>query len=258
MQKTYDMIASLGGNCSATIQLKHRGLRREAYPLDWVYMESDKSVRWLCGAFENGFVDFALRENMEIFPKEANSGVAKYSFRDTLTGFCFIHHFNERIDQDQAAYNRSMVAIRRRIDRFLRRIEEAESVLFILTVNFAVEPMLVVELLATLRQRYPGKTIDIHFKEFGAEFSNPLVLAEAWPAEYGFAGGERHTWAAYAYSLNITGHEWRFLDELSLTDRFRKTVHKKWYDKFIYKIWKSCGKHLNENGYGVFNVIFKA
>lgn len=255
---TYDMIASLGGNCSAAMQLKNRGLRREAYPLDWVYMESDKSVRWLCSAFENGFADFALRENMEMFSNSTHSGVAKYSFRDTHTGYCFIHHFNDRIDQYQAVYDQAISVVRKRISRFLRRIEEAESVLFILTANFPVDPALVAELLATLRRRYPGKTIDIHFKEFGVKFSNPLTLSEAWPVEYGFAGGERHAWAAYPYSYNFTGHEWQFLDELSLSDRFRKPANKKWYDKYAYKIWKSCGKYLNEKGYGVLNIRFKS
>lgn len=250
------MIASLGGNCSAAMQLRNRGLRYESYPLDWVYMESEKSIRWLCKAFENGFADFALRENMEEIPKELHSGVAKYSFRDTNTDFCFIHHFNDRIDIDQAAYDQAISVVRKRISRFLRRIEEAESVLFILTANFPVDPALVAELLATLRRRYPGKTIDIHFKEFGVKFLNPLTLSEAWPQEFGFAGGARYAWLAYPYSYNFAGQEWQFLDELSLTDKFRREPNKKWYDKYAYKIWKSCGKYLNEKGYGVVNVRF--
>ena len=257
MLKSYDMIASLGGNCSAAMQLKNRGLRREAYPLDWVYMESDKSVRWLCSAFENGFADFALRQNLVLMSELNHSGSAKYAYRDVHSGFCFIHHFNERVDLDQAAYDCAMVTMRKRMDRFLHRLKEAQSVLFILATNIPMSPDVVVELRETLRQCYPDKTIDIHFKEFSATLSNPLALVEAWSDKYGFAGGERHVRPAYPYSFNLAGYEWAFLDELSLTDKFPHAKHKKWYDKYIYKLWKTFGKYLNDKGYGVLNVRFK-
>lgn len=40
-KKTYDLIASLGGDCSAASQLRLRGLRHEAYPFDWTYIGSE-------------------------------------------------------------------------------------------------------------------------------------------------------------------------------------------------------------------------
>ena len=256
MKKAYDMIASLGGNCSAAMQLRNRGLRYESYPLDWVYMESEKSIRWLCKAFENGFTDFALRENMEEIPKELHSGVAKYSFRDTNTGFCFIHHFNDRIDIDQAAYDRDIAVIRKRIERFLCRIESSKDIFFILTVRFAFDPKTVMDLKATLERLYPGKNFDIHVKEFNAKLSSPLAIAEKWPEEYHFAGGERYCYDSYPYSFEYASKEWEFLDDLEIKGW---TVAKpKGWAKVIYKIWKKSSKWLNECGYRVVGIRFGA
>ena len=252
--KSYDMIASLGGNCSAAMQLKNRGLRREAYPLDWVYMESEASIRYLCEAFKNRFADFALQKNLKLMECDANPGFAKYSYRDIHTGFGFKHHFNERVDLDEAVYNRCIATMRRRIARFLDRLDKAQDVLFILTVRFDADPNLVVKLKETLAGLYPGKTIDIHFKMSNAKLSNPLTLAEAWPPEYGFAGGERCSYDSYPYSFEYAGGEWAFLDCVELRGLEKPKL--RGCAKLIYKVWKSTGKWLNERGYKVKGVRF--
>lgn len=253
MKNIYDMVASLGGNCSAAIQLKNRGLRCEAYPLDWVYMESEISIRWLIDGFANRFADFALKENLQEMSDGLKTGVAKYSYRDAHTGFCMIHHFNESVC-DVAAYERQMAIIRRRIDRFFERIAESKRILFILTVRFPINPQLVMELKDQLGRLYPGKLFDVHVKEFNAVLSAPHVLAESWPCEYGFAGGERYRYDAFPYSFDYASKEWEFLDDIEITDR--PLAKPKGWAKVIYKIWKKSSKWLNDRGYGVRGVKF--
>lgn len=253
MKTRYDMIASLGGNCSAAIQLKNRGLRREAYPLDWVYMESEKSVAYLARGFENGFSDLALRENLRLFTDGLKTGVARYSYRDVHTGFCFIHQFDELVD-DVAAYERQIAVVRRRTERFLNRVRESKRVLFILAVRFAFDPGLVVDLKSKLRRLFPGTEFDIHVKEFNAKLSSPLALAESWPAELGFSGGERFAHDAFPYSFDYAGREWAFLDEVELNGFLRPRP--RGWARVVYKAWKKSGKWLNDRGYGVLGVKF--
>ena len=253
MKTRYDMIASLGGNCSAAIQLKNRGLRRESYPLDWVYMEDEKPVAYLANGFENGFADLALRENLHLFTDGLKTGVARYSYRDVHTGFCFIHHFNELVD-DVAAYERQVAVIRRRTERFLDRIRESKRVLFILTVRFAFDPGHVVRLKSTLLRLFPGTEFDIHIKEFNANLSSPLALSESWPAELGFSGGERFACDAFPYSFDYASREWEFLDDVELNGCARPPL--RGWARTVYKVWKKSGKWLNDRGYGVLGVKF--
>lgn len=253
MKISYDMIASLGGNCSAAIQLQDRGLRREAYHLDWVYAETEKSIEYLVKAFDNDFCDFALRENMEEFTDGLQKGVARYSYRDRLSGFCFIHHFNERIE-DPVAYERQIAPVRRRVKRFLERLETSRRVLLVLTVRFPVEPALLVDLKNVLDLKYPGKKIELHVKEFNAKLSSPLSLCESWPEELGLSGGERYRCDSFPYSFTHASREWEFLDGLSLSGWIAPKP--RGLAKLVYSIWKKSGKWLNGRGYGVKGVKF--
>ena len=165
MKKTYDLIASLGGDCSAACQLMNRGQRLEAYPFDWTYMESDKAVKYLIDGFANGFADFALRQNLQIMHDIKLPGTARFLFRDIHTGYCFIHHFNERVDLDERAYERAIEPLRRRRNRFLSRLNEAKDIFFILAVRVPINPQSVVDLMCSLRRMYPDKNFDFHVKE---------------------------------------------------------------------------------------------
>ena len=253
MSKSYDMIASLGGNCSAAMQLKNRGLRREAYPFDWVYMESEKSIWYLIEAFGNGFKDFALEKNLVPLYDGPTTGVARYSYKDVLTGFCFVHHFNEKLVTTDA-YERQMNPFRRRLARFLERIDMARDILFILTVRFPVGIATLKKLALVLNKLYPEKNIDLHVKEFNAKLSSPLSLVESWPLECGFSGGERHAYDAFPYSFEYASREWAFLDDIKLNG-FVKPPMRGWA-RAVYKLWKKSGKWLNGNGYGVLGVKF--
>ena len=50
-RRHYDLIVSLGANCSAAHNLRYRNMRPFSLPLDWVYIENDKPIKWLINAF---------------------------------------------------------------------------------------------------------------------------------------------------------------------------------------------------------------
>lgn len=53
----YDLICSLGGNCSVAHNLLYRGLRKFALPFDWTYFEDISAIYKLAESFEVKFAD---------------------------------------------------------------------------------------------------------------------------------------------------------------------------------------------------------
>ena len=253
MLETYDAIISLGGNCSAASQLRMRGLRPYSLPFDWTYMTEPKTIAWLCGGFNDGFSDFCLRENLEPICHEA-SGLAPYKYRDRVSGYSFIHHFWKSIETEKE-YHVTYDILRRRIDRLLRVLESSPSVLFLLATNFEYDPTLAVRLLDTIRNRYPGKVVDMRVMQHCVKFDNPLILAERWPDELPFEGG-RYARRIFTYDYSHTDTEWDFLDRLSLTGWPKKKAFSV-FDRFRYKIWKRFSKYFRNNGYGCTDLRFR-
>ena len=97
MSKKYDLICSLGGNCSAAHNLKIRGLRNFSLPFDWCYIKNEKPIEYLTEGFENGFKNFLLKKNLEELKgneyNEAHISCAQY--KDSYTGYYFVNHFRK-------------------------------------------------------------------------------------------------------------------------------------------------------------------
>ena len=58
--KTYDLVCSLGGNCTVAHNLFYRNKRYFSLPFDWLYMENETPVFKLAECFKNDFKDFCL------------------------------------------------------------------------------------------------------------------------------------------------------------------------------------------------------
>lgn len=64
----YDLICSLGGNCSVAHNLLYRRLRKFALPFDWTYFEDISAIYKLAESFEVKFADQLKKENLVELP----------------------------------------------------------------------------------------------------------------------------------------------------------------------------------------------
>jgi len=64
MGNEYDLIVSLGANCSAAANMKRRGLRRCSLPFDWLHVAEDGPLPWLAEHLQDGLSGFCLKENL--------------------------------------------------------------------------------------------------------------------------------------------------------------------------------------------------
>ena len=89
-QTKYDLIASLGANCSVAYELKRRFLRSFSLPFDWLLIDDSRTFAYLARAFRNRFDDFMLKENLV----ELECGDGKYvPYYDKCSGCKFLHFF---------------------------------------------------------------------------------------------------------------------------------------------------------------------
>ncbi|MCR5839069.1 MAG: papain-like cysteine peptidase, partial [Kiritimatiellae bacterium] len=58
MNRVYDLIFSLGGNCAAAHNLKIRRLRPYSLPFDWTYMVDERPIAWLISAIDSHMSGF--------------------------------------------------------------------------------------------------------------------------------------------------------------------------------------------------------
>ena len=71
MRDKYDLIVSLGGNCSAAHNLRFRGLRPVSLPFDCVYLVDEQPIRFSIKESGDGFPNLLKRENLvEVRPGE--------------------------------------------------------------------------------------------------------------------------------------------------------------------------------------------
>lgn len=156
---TYDVVASLGANCSAAHNINLRGLRKAALPFDWTYVVDEAPYRWMAEHLEDRLEGLCRRENLEqIRPgdpewADAHKGFLKYI--DRGTGFRFVNHFRKPIEE-AGAYENVSKTLQRRIDRFYRLLGAAKRVLFILATEVSVSDAVLVELRAAFSKEFPG------------------------------------------------------------------------------------------------------
>lgn len=224
----YDLIVSLGGNCSAAHNLRFRGLRPCSLPFDWCYLVDDAPIRFWIDEVGCGFPNLLKRENLvEILPGDKeyspfHADVRQYV--DTMSGYRFVNHFHRTIDAP-GEYEAVSDAIRRRADRLVSAFEGGGSFLLLLATSVDVSVELLKQLLGTLSARFGKSRFVLRYLHFGTgrdaeSLDGGLVVQD-------IARGQND------YDFFKTNWEWHFLDDISLSGRYKA---KKPF-KFSFDIW---------------------
>lgn len=213
MLGTYDLVASLGANCSAAHNINLRGLRKVALPFDWTYVVDEKPYLWLTEHLTDDFSGLCLKENLErILPNhpewaDAHAGFLKYI--DRGSGFRFVNHFRRPIEE-RGEYERVHAMLRRRIGRLVESIRTAKRVLFVLATGVVVSNSTLTLLRDAFLRRFPGVSFDFVCLQFDANAEGvqevaPGIVRRQIPRKMN------------VYDLERTNFEWSFLDEVSLS-----------------------------------------
>ena len=212
--KSYDLIVSLGGSCAVANQLKVRGLRPYSLPFDWLFCVSPDSLARLADCFRDDFSRWMLSENLvEVDACDRNASAAKYQYRDTFTGYRFIHDFMRPkevcIDDVRSKY-------KRRIDRLYEKLRAADSIALCFDAKYpgSEEKLLAIRSLLLEKFGGRGKAIDCYLVEFGAD------RYEAIKQEHLSIFRFTHPKTDYIFGSNPT-FEFAFMDDFRLTGKFK-------------------------------------
>ncbi|AWP27926.1 peptidase [Paenibacillus sp. Cedars] len=139
----YDVIIGLGSWCGPSLYLRQRGLRRFAFPLDWMISNSISDVSRLLDNRFVGFMDLEQLQKTKGTSALLEDGVAVLSegnqvyqdahfILDTRYNIISVHDFPVLPNQDwMHSYDVYRGRLNHRIDRFFRILEHSESVLFV-------------------------------------------------------------------------------------------------------------------------------
>lgn len=219
--RKYDLIFSLGGNCSAASNLAQRRLRPFSLPFDWVYFRDKSTIDYLTNGFRTGFCDLMLKENLvEIRPGHSewvdnHKGFLK--FLDQKSGYRFVNHFRKPLDCDDE-YDKVSVIMRRRVDRLFQSVKRGQAFLLLLATDVDVDVGQLMNLIGTLNEVFPGKRFDLEFLKFSSENTE-----DSHPNDHltirNIARNFNH------YDFVRTNYEWQFLDDIrSLTKPKRQRI----------------------------------
>lgn len=223
--RTYNLIVSLGGNCAAAFQLRYRNMRLFSLPFDWVYIEDEKPVEYLCEGFTNDFKNLALKENLKrVEGNEAHSVI----YQDMYSGYFFPNHFRENAEKEYNVFNQKL---RRRINRLLQKIRSAHKVLFILSTAFPFDTASLKKLSSCLTGLYPNVHFDFEVVSFGC-------LREEEKTD-GNIHLKHYIRQQNLYDFYKTNFEWAFLDQIKLSTKSR--------DKITLLSIKAFGKRFRLN-----------
>jgi len=147
-KKKYDVIISLGRDCTISYYLRHFQLQKESLPFDWLIIHSLESILQL---FQNDFDDFLSKENLsyELTWKEGLQYIDnkyKLSFRHD-----FIKDFHNEFEDVVFKY-------KRRISRMQNKLSNAKKVLFVhQTKNIEYDLPFLKRFINTLNELYEAE-----------------------------------------------------------------------------------------------------
>jgi hypothetical protein len=136
---------SLGSNCSAAIQFKHRELSEAFFPFDFVRSDDFKSIHQ---ALSTEFKDFLTFQNLFITSKKTGHNI---KVLDKEYGITFVHDFME--DSLLSNYEQVRAKYYRRIDRFYHALTLGRPVVFFRTLITKKDALSLNKL---IRNQYPN------------------------------------------------------------------------------------------------------
>lgn len=134
---SYDEIVSLGSACNTAMKLREHNLRRFSGPLDWKVSVSLSDVNRL---LKNKFKGFMELENLRLMDGSGHGldngadlqPVKSHVLKDTYYNVISFHDFPVLPNQNWAAtYPAFKNKLQSRIDRFLEKISNSPSILFV-------------------------------------------------------------------------------------------------------------------------------
>ena len=249
----YDLIVSLGGNCSVAQQARHRGLRNCSLPLDWAFMPDEKPLRILPDLLATRFEQFCRYENMEeIASPPEERGHIKCKLKDRYSGYHLIYNFTAPFS-DRTIYERDLAVLRRRVDRMYDLAGNAKKVLFAITTVFEFDTALLEPIYTALLKTFPGVSIKLVVMQFSSGTCEEFDLMD----------GKIHVtkleraWN-HVYDTQLTAPDWSWLDCLSISGTQDPIAKRKrdWKIKYAYKLWMKLGKYLERNNTACSNMRF--
>ena len=198
-----DMIFSVGGDCIAAAQQKNRNLRPYALPFDWCFSDGEVALSNFASMFDNGFQDFARKENLQAIP-----GV-RFGYKDAKSRYSFIHHFKAPIDTP-GEYERFNEIFRRRIKRFYSEIERSPTILCLVSRTWKLKDSCLDPLMQVFKKRWPDKKVHyaiVTYNSIPPQISlNGNVLVVRIPRD------------RTAYDMKERVFEWSFLDNVRFSE----------------------------------------
>ena len=206
--KQYDLIFSIGGNCAAAHNLRLRGLRKFSLPFDWTYIKDESALYKLADEFENNFKNSLILKNLQELSKEEYSQAHsdKFQYKDLATGYYWVNHFSQKIDNNIKEYTRVKRKFDKRVTRLDNYIKKSKTILLILSTDLSVNIEPCRYLINKLNEKYPNKIFDIKVLSFGCQenitIEEPNIIINHYKRE-----------------LNLndfikTNIEWEFLDTI--------------------------------------------
>lgn len=215
---TYDLVVSLGANCSAAAQLRIRGLRHVALPFDWLYVVDERPFVWLADHVSDNWAALCLKENLsEITPDhpEWNSEhLDRVKYVDSESGYRFVNHFNASVDHEEE-YLRVYGTLRRRIERLVSICQGGGGhILFLLATEVRVSEATLAHVLSAFERRFPTTHFSLRYLHFGTGQYGECDSGAVHISEIGRRQNR--------YDFVKTNFEWVFLDEIRVKEMPRQ------------------------------------
>jgi hypothetical protein len=218
-KQKYDLVCSLGANCSASNALKFRKLRNVALPFDWTWFDSEEALLSLAQGFKCKFANFMNKENLrKLTPDEySNSHSDRIQYEDINTKFRYYNHFNVT-SNESLEIDRVIKIFRRRCDRFDFLLKNSKNVLLILSCSSDLPLDSVRYLFDVIKAQYQNCAFKLIFQAFDCneeikkEIDDITIL--------------KHKRKENFYDYTMTNYEWSFLDEVVLSENFYNNCEK--------------------------------
>lgn len=149
----FDLIFSLGENCSVAHYLQRFKLRDMSSPFDWLCMAT---LQTRIDLLINGFSGFLEKENLNKIFVPSCGDHYNDSYCDEKLGFYFLHDFPKGQSIDDS-FGEVKEKYNRRIDRLLKRIPRSRKVLLVWAgFDGPIADEEFVGVLQKLKDAYPG------------------------------------------------------------------------------------------------------
>lgn len=161
LKKSFDIVVSLGASCLPTYHLKRRNLRTFSGPFDWVLSPSLSDVNRLLKNRMQGLMEL---DNMTLIQgsqynllndnSEEQGGHSTYEIKDTIYNITSVHDFPVVPDGNWSInYPEYKEKLNKRINRFLEKIKNSNSILFVRTIASYEETVTLKSVLSELTDK---------------------------------------------------------------------------------------------------------